>query len=427
MKKVIFDKLDLELYSETLENGLDIYIVPRTIGKNIYATFTTKYGSIHNEFIPHGESDYVKVPNGIAHFLEHKMFEQENGEDPFSLYSKNGSNCNAFTTFYNTTYLFSGTKFFEENINLLLNFVQDPYFTEENVEKEKGIIVEEIKMYKDEPYVCGEEILLENAFFNHSVNVSIAGSEDSVVSITKEDLYTCYKTFYHPSNMFLVITGNVEPEEVIKIIKENQDKKEFEKSNKIEIREVNEPNEVKVKEATICMNVVIPKAFIGYKFNIENLNLTVEEITVYLNILADLKFSNVATFTEQLLNNEKISSDIEYVVTRAGKHLFMMILADTKKPTEFISSIKEEITKWDIKEEDFNRKKKAAISSFLYMSDNVYNVNRKVMNDVIFKGGADSKLYDKYQRLNFNDLKNIFDNLSFDNNTTLTINPNKTK
>ena len=190
MQKVALTNLDLTLYSETLDNGLSIYVVPKENANNIYVTFTTNYGAVQNEFVPYGKDEMIKVPEGVAHFLEHKLFEQEDGVDPFTFFSKNGASSNASTSSYKTTYLFEGTNHFEENLRYLLDFVQAPYFTDENVEKEKGIIIQELKMYQDNPFRMGYEKSLFNTFVEHPIRYSVGGSVESVSSITKEDFVT---------------------------------------------------------------------------------------------------------------------------------------------------------------------------------------------------------------------------------------------
>ena len=144
MKKSNLIRLDLELFYEKLKNGLEVYIVPKENVNGVYVTFNAKFGSACNEFVPIGKENMYKVPYGVAHFLEHKMFEQKDGKDPFDFFGERGCDANANTSNYKTTYLFSGSNRFSENINYLLDYVQSPYFTLENVEKEKGIIEQEI-------------------------------------------------------------------------------------------------------------------------------------------------------------------------------------------------------------------------------------------------------------------------------------------
>src|SRR3954454_10802446 len=226
MEKITFDQLQEELFHEKLSNGLNDYILPKKGFNKTFATFTTKYGSIDNTFVPLGKEEYAKVPDGIAHFLEHKLFEKEDG-DVFQQFSKQGALANAFTSFTRTAYLFSSTSNVEQNLETLMNFVQEPYFSEKTVEKEKGIIGQEITMYDDNPDWRLYFGLIQNMYQNHPVSIDIAGTVESISHITKELLYECYGTFYHPSNMLLFIVGPVDAGEVTKQIKENQSKKNF--------------------------------------------------------------------------------------------------------------------------------------------------------------------------------------------------------
>ena len=265
MKKINIKGVNEVIYYEKLDNGMEVYLYNNNRYHNNIVTFTTKFGSIYNEFIPNGEKDFIKVPNGIAHFLEHKLFAQEQDPQPMEFYAKTGTMCNAYTTFKNTTYLFYGTNNLIENINFLLDYVQSPYFTEENVESEKGIINEEINMCDDRPTDILYDEIRKSIFKKNNFKESIIGTHDEVNSITKDLLYTCYNTFYHPSNMFLVITGSFDPEEVLSSIKENQNKKEFAKTFKTIIKEIKEPDEVVKEKSIININTDIPK----YSYNVK--------------------------------------------------------------------------------------------------------------------------------------------------------------
>ena len=272
MKKTNIDKLKLELYQEKLDNGLEVYIIPKKNCNNIYVTFSTKYGSNIDEFVPIKSKKMKKYPLGIAHFLEHKMFEMEDGTDPFELYSNNGADANANTSNYKTTYLFSGPQYFKENLNYLLDYVQKPYFTDKNVEKEKGIIIQEIKMYQDDPYTVLYEKALYNSFIKHPIKMPVIGDIENVKSITKEDLYECYNTFYNPGNMFVVITGNVDPIETINLIKQNQENKHFEKEEEIKLKTYEEPDKVDKKSEIIKMDINLAKLALSYKINYKKMN-----------------------------------------------------------------------------------------------------------------------------------------------------------
>ena len=281
MNKIELKHLNQTVYHNRLDNGLNVYVLPKNDVNNIYATFTTNYGSNEVEFVPIGEKKMIKVPLGIAHFLEHKMFEQEDGVDPFQFFGERGSDANANTNNYKTTYLFSGPEFFEENINCLLDYVQSPYFTDENVEKEKGIIEQEIKMYQDRPYTRLYEGITYNLFHNYPAKYPVIGTIESINKITKEDLYECYNTFYHPSNMILTIAGDIDIDEVMKEIKLNQSKKDYKKQEEVKIPKYKEEKEVVKKEIKKEKNI-------KQKNNISPLKVE-KELTIKTNELNKLK------------------------------------------------------------------------------------------------------------------------------------------
>jgi len=221
MDKKTYPEIDEVIYTKKLDNGLSVFLLPRMEMEKTYSIFTTNYGSIDQKFLPLGEKEMVTVPDGVAHFLEHKLFEKEDG-DVFADFGRLGASANAFTSFTKTAYLFSATNHIEENVETLIDFVQDPYFTEQTVEKEKGIISQEIKMYDDQSDWQSFMGTIKAMFKNHPVNIDIAGTVDSIMKITKDDLYTCYNTFYHPENMSLFIIGNMDAEKISQLIEKNQ-------------------------------------------------------------------------------------------------------------------------------------------------------------------------------------------------------------
>lgn len=199
------------------ESGLDIYVIPKKFA-TCYATLTTKYGSIHNKFRLAGEEHFTEVPNGIAHFLEHKMFENEDGTDAFERYGATGAEANAFTSFLKTSYLFSCTERFAQSLQILLETVTKPYFTEQTVAKEQGIIGEEIGMMCDNPGWVLMFNMLGGMYREHSVKINIAGSADSIAEITADMLYRCYNVFYQPSNMVLICCGDIDSADVLSAV-----------------------------------------------------------------------------------------------------------------------------------------------------------------------------------------------------------------
>lgn len=212
--KIHYDTLNETVYSAVHKSGLSVILIKKQGFKKSYATFSTKYGSINTEFVVPGENETTKVIDGIAHFLEHKVFEQPDGSNAFNEFSKYGANANAFTSFGVTNYLYSCTDYFYENLEILLNFVQTPYFTEENVEKEKGIIAQEIRMYEDDAEQTCMYNCLEAMYEKHPVRTNIAGSVEEIMKTTPELLYKCYNTFYHPSNMALICVGDLDEQKI---------------------------------------------------------------------------------------------------------------------------------------------------------------------------------------------------------------------
>ncbi len=417
MKKNKLLHYDLDIYEEVLDNGLSIYVIPFQNINNIYATFSTKYGSIHDEFIPIDSEDYYKVPMGVAHFLEHKVFETNDGIEPFNYFSSHGADCNANTSNYKTTYLFSGPTDFEENINFLLDFVQSPYFTDENVEKEKGIIEQELKMLNDRPYWHLYEKTLNNVFSEHPIKYPVGGTIESVRSIMKEDLYKCYNTFYHPANMFVTITGNVDPENVIEIIKNNQENKSFAPFKDIILKKYNEPDTVVKEKEIIDFDVNIPKVCIGYKIN--KLDYDINRLRLYLNIY----FSNIIGCTsvldEELRDNNLISEDLDFDVVNTDNHLLYMVNFESNNYNEVIDKIINTVGKVKITKEELNRKIKGLKSGIIFRSDNIYSLNSKVNNNLI---DYNKVIYDEYElieSLSIDELNDILEKISFNNKSII--------
>ncbi len=422
MKKIPFSHLDLTIYEETLENGLQVYIVSKDNCNKARATLVTKYGSNVSEFIPRGKTEMIRVPDGVAHFLEHKLFEQEDGVDPFSFFDASGSDCNASTNPWQTNYWFAGSHEFAKNLNFLLDFVQSPYFTKKNVEKEKGIIVQEIEMYMDDPYRVGFEKSNANLLHIHPLRISTGGTKESVESITCEDLYTCYETFYHPSNMALVITGNVNPETTIELIRNNQSQKKFPEPVTITTKEYHEPDTVNKEFESIAMNVTIPKIFINYKLSTSEMKEIKEALLpLYISIYLDMKLSSTSTFLEQLKKDEIVTDDIYFDFSDIDTHILLSIEGETEKQDEFITRIDQELKNTKTIESEFNRKKKTILSSSIFMSDNVDRLNNRLVSDFVRYGHVRSDLYEEYQSLNYNDFRKVVDALHFDHRSILII------
>ncbi|MDQ0230467.1 EF-P 5-aminopentanol modification-associated protein YfmH [Metabacillus malikii] len=336
-----FEQLQEELYYEKMENGLDVYVLPKKGFNKTYATFTTKYGSIDNRFVPLNSNEMKTVPDGIAHFLEHKLFEKEDG-DVFQQFSQQGASANAFTSFTRTAYLFSSTSNVERNLETLIDFVQTPYFSEKTVEKEKGIIGQEINMYDDNPDWRLYFGLIQNLYENHPVRIDIAGTIESIAKITKDSLYECYHTFYHPSNMLLFIVGAVEPKAILDQVRENQQKKDFTPQSEIKREFPKEPATVHKKIEKLKMNVQSSKCLVGLKAR--NPQRTGKELLKYelsMNIVLDILFSKSSNNYDKLYSQGLIDDTFSYDYTEESGFGFAMIGGDTDNPDELATQIQE--------------------------------------------------------------------------------------
>lgn len=422
MEKTRLKQFDLDLYSETLDNGLLINVIPKTNVNNIYVTFSTKYGSVHDEFVPIDRGDFYKVPMGVAHFLEHKVFEQEDGEDPFTMFSSNGADANANTSNFKTTYLFSGPSNLSDNLNFLLDFVQQPYFTDENVEKEKGIIAQELKMLHDKPYWRIYEQALTKAFVEHPIKYPVGGTLETIKKITKEDLYTCYNTFYHPSNMFITVSGNVEPEEIINIIKNNQASKTFSPFKEIILKEYEEPDKVSCEYEEIPFDVSLPKIAHCYKINRHNYDIN--RLKLYLTIYFSILLDSSSLLDERLREQHLISNGIDYEIVNTDQHLLFIVGFESNDYQEVLNELASVLGKEHITEEELNRKKKTLKSSYIYRSDNIFAINSKIDNNIIRYGKVILDDFAIIDSLNIEEMNDIINHIDFSNVSTVVLKNN---
>jgi len=378
MEKINLEGLDQDVYKEELDNGLEIYLVPYTNKKNYYITYATRFGSDVLEFSVNDKK--YKPPLGIAHFLEHKMFEQEDGEDPFTFFSKSGTDSNASTSFDSTQYLCYGTNNFKENLRYLLSFVNNPFYTEENVNKEKGIIAEEIKMYEDMPDFKLEMKLREALYKNSARRIDIAGTVEEINKITKEDLYTCYNSFYHPNNMFILIAGKFDVEEAARVINDELKNKKEQEPAKIIQKE--EPEEVYKKEFSFKENIEVPKIALGIKVPTKNIKLKELELDLYLNMITTIMYGSSSEFRERV-RNEKLLSGIytEWESIKDFKVFYLM--ASTINPDKLLEEIKYELENLVIKEETFNRIKKVWIANEVKMIDSIDATVNNLYDDIL--------------------------------------------
>lgn len=385
MKIIENSKVKEKVYIEKLENGLTVIIFPKKGMQKKYMIWGTNYGSNDNKFIVPGESKITEVPNGVAHFLEHKLFEQPDGTNSLDTLTALGVNANAYTTNDHTAYLFECTDNFYPAMDELMDYVQHPYFTDENVEKEKGIIGQEIRMYDDYPEWKVYLNALNAMYHNNPIKIDITGTIETISHIDKEILYKCYKTFYHPSNMIMVIAGDFEPEKIIEDVKKRLIKTEA----KGEIRRINsdEPEEIVQPYIEEKLEVSQPLYTIGIKEDVNKLDSN-EQVKRYIamEILLDLIFGKSSQLYKKLYEDGKIFGEpsLSYEVGRKYSHI--LITGQSNEPEfvykEFKKTV-EKMQKEGINVEDFERLKKKEYGEYIREYNDVSDIARMFLTDAL--------------------------------------------
>lgn len=410
MEKLYFKTLKETLYHETMDNGLEVFLLPKPDFEKTYGLFTTKFGAIDTTFVPINQDEMIKVEDGIAHFLEHKMFDM-NGSDASDEFAKLGASTNAFTSSSRTAYLFSTTTNEYPCIELLLDFVQKLEITPDSVEKEKGIIGQEIKMYDDDPDWCVYFGSIQNLYCNHPVAVDIAGTVETVNNTTKEMLELCYNTFYHPSNMMLFVVGNIEADKAISVIKENQAKKDFEAAKEIVCQKNIEPCNIKTKEEILTMDVEMNKIIVSIKIN-EILNDPKQKIRreLAINLLFDLLFSKSAKLYNEWLNKGIINDSFSANFTQERDYAFIQIGCDCddyQTLKDHLFDLIEKFNDIEITKDDFERIKKKNIGLFI----NLFNGPESIANlfsRYYFEGTNALNLVDEIAKITLDDIYEMF-------------------
>ena len=410
MEKIYFETLKETLYHEKMDNGLEVYLLPKPGFEKTYGLFSTRFVAIDTRFVPIGQEQMIKVEDGIAHFLEHKMFDM-NGSDASDEFAKLGASTNAFTSSSRTAYLFSTTANEYPCIELLLDFVQKLEITPESVEKEKGIIGQEIKMYDDDPDWRVYFGSIQNLYNNHPVAVDIAGTVETVNNTTKDMLEICYNTFYHPSNMMIFIVGNIEADKAMTVIKENQAKKNFAPAKPIVCQKNIEPCNIKIKENVLTMDVEMNKIIVSIKVN-EILNDPKLKIRreLAINLLFDLLFSKSAKLYNDWLNEGIINDSFSANFTQERDYAFIQIGCDCddyETLKEHILTLIQNFQNIEISKNDFERIKKKNIGLFI----NLFNGPESIANlfsRYYFEGIIALDLIDEIAKITLDDIYDMF-------------------
>ncbi len=361
MKKQVFEGFADESYLKAeLDCGLTVYIMEKPQYSSSYAMFGTKYGSIDTRFSKDG-GDMIDVPEGIAHFLEHKLFESEDG-DAFSKYAKTGASANAFTSFDRTCYLFSCSDKFYENLDILLNFVQSPYFTEETVQKEQGIIGQEIRMYDDSPGWCVMFNLLKAMYHCHPVRIDIGGTVESISQINADLLYKCYETFYNPANMFICIAGNIDADKTLKQIENS-----IKPKTPVEITrgEFDEPQNAVTNYVEQKLAVNMPIFCLGFKQKIATPYRRLKS-KVCVNLLLEIICGDASPLYARLMNEGLINDEFDCEYFNGNGYAAVLFEGESKDPRRVTEEIKREINRLRI--EGIDKKLFSAVKCGAYGS-----------------------------------------------------------
>lgn len=378
LKEVKSNRIGDKYFCVEHSSGLKVFVYPKKGFNSTYAIIGTKYGSINTRFKSCGENEITSVPDGIAHYLEHKLFESEDG-DAFSKYAKTGACANAYTSFDMTCYLFSCTKKFEESLKILLDLIQSSYFTDENVEKERGIIGQEIKMYDDDPSWRVMFNLLSAMYHNHPVKFDIAGTIESIAQIRPDNLYKCYNDFYNPNNMVLCVAGNVDPDAVFKIVDE------MIKPNDNKVPECifpDEPYNVVTDRVEQHFEISIPTFQLGFKERVGK-NRVVDEKLAQTDIILQSLASKSSKLYKRLLDSNLINDSFGYEYFEGSGYAAVIFSGESKDPDKAAKIIKEaieELHKNGIDKQDFERAKKLVYGRNVAMLNSPENVSNAMLN-----------------------------------------------
>ena len=405
-------KVKEKLYIEKLKNGLTVMIIPKKDIQKKYIIWGTHYGSNDSTFIVPGETQITEVPKGVAHFLEHKMFEQENGKNSLDVLTAIGVNANAYTTNDHTAYLFECTDNFYPALDEFMDYVQHPYFTDENVEKEKGIIGQEIMMYDDYPEWKVYLNALESMYHNNPVKLDITGTIETISKIDKDILYKCYNTFYNPSNMAMVIAGDFEPNELLEEIK----KRLVDTKSNGEIKRIfeEEPETIVKEKSEQKMEVSKPLYTIGIK------DIPAEENEkVKKHIAIEILLNLIIGASSDLYKNKKLydkgncysNPSIEYEFDKKYAHI--LITGQSNNPEELYKDLKAQIKKYiqdGINETDFERTKKMIYGEYIKEYNDITDIARMFLSDY-FKGINSFEYLEEIETINIDYLNQVLKNV----------------
>ena len=362
--------LQEEVKFARLPSGLRVMFCPKPGFKKKYACYSTFYGSVDNEFVDL-DGKTVRVPDGIAHFLEHTLFEMEEG-NVSDLFARNGAYNNAATSFTTTTYLFASTEKFYDNLELLIRFVENPLFRKDRVDKERGIIEQEIKGYEDSPPWVSYMGLLENLFVKHPHRIDIAGTVETIGKIDADLLQRCYDTVYNPSNMILFFVGDLDPEELFDFVQTHSRRGPSSGSDAAaEIERVypEEPAQVHCRESRKRMSVALPKLLLGFKeTDVPASGRAIVERELVSSLALEILFGRSSDLYRDLYEQQLIMDDFGVSYNAGAGVGYGLIGGDTPDPDRLRDALLDraaQLRKGGVEREDFEREKRRFLGNFI--------------------------------------------------------------
>lgn len=425
MQEIELKGLKEKIYYTKANGMLPIFIWQNERVNGVYCALNVRIGSIHQEFKRSGENKYTEVPSGIAHFLEHLAFYEEDGTTATDFYSQYGSEVNAFTTFDYTSYFVYSIDKMSENLEHLLDFVLTPSFTKAQVNKERSIITEELKADEDIPETALYFANLENVFHKYKYNEKITGALEDVKSTTYEDLNLVYDTFYHPENMFLVVTGNVNPYEVESVVESNLKEKNFGPYEKPKVKKYKEPVSIVNKYTEMTGNVENSKVKIAMKTPLKNFKEIDEiELRLIISLIINNNFGPTSDLKEYLMEKELIN----YMVASRSfieDYVIITVSLESKYPKEAIAEIVKQLQNLTMTEKDLKRKVNSNIATLILNYENIVDVNNLIQEDILSFNKIIDNVKEHLEHINKKQVGKVMKNLDTKNIAVTILNPKK--
>ncbi len=407
----IIENKDIQekVYIEKMDNGLTVLIFPREKIQKKYIIWGTKFGSIDNHFISPGDSTETIMPDGIAHYLEHKLFEQENGKNSLDVLSSLGVDANAFTSNTMTAYLYESSDNFYEALDEFMNYVQNPYFTDDNVEKERGIIGQEIMMYDDYPEWKMYMNALKCMYSKNPIRVDVAGTIESIKEIDKDKLYKIYNTFYRLDNMVMVVCGDFKPQELLNNIK---NRLTLTRNNE-EIKRIypQEPEQINQKEIEEEMEISIPSFIIGYKDSLPDENIVKKDIAI--DIIFDIILGSSSDLYQKMYNSGLLYSELSYDYEFSNQYSHFIIQGQSNNISEVEKQIIDELERFKItgfSDEDFLRSKRKLYGEYVKNFNSVSNIANDFLSNYL-KGINSFDYFEEFKNITKKDVQDILKNV----------------